>query len=137
MAALRDPKFLKWIKSLPCSVPACTSSYIEAAHTGGHGIGIKAPDRQAIPLCGRHHRSGNDSLHSLNRRKFELKHGIDINGIVAMLNAKPRLLIEGNWYVAHIEGFTPVPIGQLDIGIRQAIRCTMEYTRDLELRTAA
>ena len=55
MKPRRDSKYLQWIRTLPCSVCGSTRN-IEAAHTGAHGLGQKAPDSSAIPLCITHHR---------------------------------------------------------------------------------
>ena len=65
----RNPKYLAWIRTHPCVV--CGGSRgIEASHTGPHGLGQKSPDSSAIPLCAKHHRTGNDSYHKLGPRKF-------------------------------------------------------------------
>ena len=50
----RDPKYLDWLKTQRCVV--CHRSVnpnldIVAAHYGEHGIGIKASDLEALPLC--------------------------------------------------------------------------------------
>ena len=54
-----------------------------------HGLGQKSSDLSAIPLCGRHHRTGDDSYHRLGPRKFAQVHQLDIRAIVARLSAKP------------------------------------------------
>ena len=82
---LRDPQYLRYIRLLPCVV-CCTSRGVEAAHTGPHGIGQKAPDSSAIPLCRKHHRMGPDSYHQLGPVAFQERHRIDIAGLVAMFN---------------------------------------------------
>jgi hypothetical protein len=52
----KDPKYLKWIRQRPCIFegPMCDGP-IEAHHRTGAGLALKAPDRDAIPLCRRHH----------------------------------------------------------------------------------
>lgn len=82
----RDWKYRAWIRSLPCCV--CGAElYVEAAHTGDHGISQKASDYRAIPLCPPHHRTRADSYHFLGRREFERRHGLDVEVLVKRLNA--------------------------------------------------
>lgn len=58
----RAPQFLQWLRGRPCLLAdkgGCAGK-IEAAHVdyaGGKGMGTKAEDRHAIPLCGEHHRT--------------------------------------------------------------------------------
>jgi hypothetical protein len=70
---VRHPGYLQWIRSLPCSV-CRTARAVEAAHTGRHGLSQKSSDLCAIPLCARHHRTGDDSYHKLGPRKFAEVH---------------------------------------------------------------
>ena len=65
----RNPRYLAWIRTQPCCVCGARRG-IEASHTGPHGLGQKSPDTSAVPLCTRHHRTGNDSYHRLGPRKF-------------------------------------------------------------------
>jgi hypothetical protein len=65
----RNPRYLAWIRTHPCVVCGASRG-IEASHTGPHGLGQKSPDSSAIPLCAKHHRTGNDSYHKLGPRKF-------------------------------------------------------------------
>ena len=60
MKPYRSARYLAWIRTLSCVV-CQTDKYIEAAHTGPHGMNQKAPDTSAIPLCGKHHQLDNDS----------------------------------------------------------------------------
>ncbi len=51
-----DKKYLEWLKSQLCSNPKCPGigGDIIPAHMrilGNAGIGIKPPDRDALPLC--------------------------------------------------------------------------------------
>lgn len=80
-----DPKYLSWVRSLPCSVPGCVSRYIEAAHAGERGYGQRADDRTAIPLCGEHHWRGPESHHRLGKL-FWYFHNLDRNAIIGGLN---------------------------------------------------
>jgi hypothetical protein len=79
MKPARDPKYLKAIRSMRCVLDhtgECRGS-VEAAHTGAHGLGQKASDYRAIPLCAEHHRNGRYSIHA-GRRAFEAHYGIDV-----------------------------------------------------------
>jgi hypothetical protein len=81
-----DPAYLRFIRSQPCAVPGCKSSYQEAAHTGGRGLSRKASDRQAIPLCPYHHQTGPHAYHR-GRRAFEAFHHLDIAGLILEFNS--------------------------------------------------
>ncbi len=53
MKAYRNKKYLKWVKTLPCCIchtPADDSHHVIGI---GHlsGMGMKAPDNYAMPLC--------------------------------------------------------------------------------------
>lgn len=104
MKPVRDPKYLAWIRSLPCTVPGCRASYIEAAHTGPHGMAQKSSDYSTIPLCGRHHRRGNDSYHALGPARFQQHHKLEIAELVERLNSKPFIRIDGARFIASIGG---------------------------------
>ena len=86
----------------PCCVCGSTRG-IEASHTGPHGLGQKSPDSSAIPLCVKHHRTGNDSYHRLGPRKFSEQHNLDIREIVRRLNLKPTIRVEAGRFVAYLE----------------------------------
>lgn len=64
---VRDPDYLKWIRTLPCS--ACGTSSAVAHHhpAAGHSsVGLKCDDTRAIPLCPIcHHR-----VHSVGKASF-------------------------------------------------------------------
>lgn len=61
MTADRDPAYLTWVKRQRCCAPGaptgCTGP-VEAHHAGRRGVGQKAKDSTAIPLCAGHHRWG-------------------------------------------------------------------------------
>jgi hypothetical protein len=83
MAPQRDPKYLAFVRTQPCSVPGCRiMRFVEAHHTGLHGMAQKADDNSAIPLCRRHHAE----LHCSGVRSFIWTHKLDIPAIVAQLN---------------------------------------------------
>jgi hypothetical protein len=120
MKPVRNPKYLAWIRTQSCLV--CGSRrWVEAAHTGPHGLGQKSPDTSAVPLCARHHRTGNDSYHRLGPRKFSERHKLDLPAIVRRLNAKPKIRIQTGEFVAYLED-SPYPLGQIRSGLDSAIR---------------
>ena len=88
--ANRNPKYLNWIRTLPCLI--CErqgkhqTSRTEAHHAGEHGYGRKAADSTAIPLCGvEHHREGRQAVHVIGKR-FGVVHGIDVTEEMVRLN---------------------------------------------------
>jgi len=48
---VRDAGYLRWLRTLPCAWCAKPAPS-EASHHGRHGIGLKASDHDAVPLCG-------------------------------------------------------------------------------------
>lgn len=84
-----DPKYLAWIRTLPCelwpTLSTTCSGRVEAHHAGDHGFAQKAPDRSAIPLCGYHHRLARNSVHVLGKA-FWTYHGLDRDAIIKQLN---------------------------------------------------
>lgn len=99
----RNPRYLAWIRTLPCVVCGARRG-IEASHTGPHGLGQKSPDTSAIPLCARHHRTGHDSYHRLGPRRFSEIHDLDIPEIVRRLNTKPSIRVESGFFIGYLEG---------------------------------
>lgn len=81
----RNPRYLARIRSLPCVICGSRRN-VEAAHTGQHGMGRKSADKTAVPLCARHHRTGEDSYHSLGARAFQRHHSVDLAEIAAFLS---------------------------------------------------
>lgn len=73
---VRDPRYLAWIRTLPCS--ACgVAGQSQAAHTGlDGGMGMKASDSSCIPLCADCHTMGPKAYHRLGKRAFEKHWGI-------------------------------------------------------------
>jgi hypothetical protein len=121
----RNPHYLAWIRTLPCIVCGSTG-WIEASHTGPHGLGQKSSDYSAIPLCGKHHRSGSDSYHKLGPRRFSQVHNLDIRAIVTRLNLKPQVRLEAGCFVAHLEGERYV-LGKISNGFPPSIRRIGRY----------
>lgn len=66
----RDPAYLAWVRSLPCLLAGlgCEGA-VEAHHAGRRGLGQKCPDREAVPLCRRHHRDLTDGQIPFARRE--------------------------------------------------------------------
>ena len=120
MKPVRNPRYLAWIRTQRCLVCGSTR-WIEAAHTGPHGLGQKSPDTSAVPLCARHHRTGNDSYHRLGPRKFAETHNLDLAAIVHRLNMKPVVRIQNCEFVAHLEG-CQYRLGRAESGIACALR---------------
>lgn len=83
-----DADYLKFLRTQPCAVWGCQAHYTEAAHIGGRGLSQKADDRQAIPLCRRHHQSGPNALHRLGPKRFQLLHRLNFRLIAEKLNQK-------------------------------------------------
>src|SRR4051812_40052862 len=127
----RNPRFLAWIRTLPCTVCGATRG-IEASHTGPHGLGQKSPDTSAIPLCIRHHRTGKDSYHKLGPRKFAALHDLDIAAIVRQLNFKPVIRVESGMFIGYMDEQQYLP-GRIETGVAIAaatmIRLCMEHRR--------
>jgi len=125
---VRKPAYLRWIRTLPCSVCRTTRA-VEAAHTGPHGLGQKSSDLSAIPLCARHHRTGNDSYHKLGPRKFSEAHQLNIRAVVVRLSAKPSIRVEFGTFVGRI-GDQEYALGSTEAGLARAIRRMNEVRRE-------
>jgi len=53
-ARVRSPQYLAWLRTQPCAACAAPPPS-EASHHGPRGLGQKADDDRAIPLCQRCH----------------------------------------------------------------------------------
>lgn len=73
----RNEEYRRFLRRFPCVVCGKTRR-IEAAHFGAHGISQKASDKQALPLCQEHHRTGAKAYHKLGPVNFAAFHGIDV-----------------------------------------------------------
>ena len=74
---VRDPRYLAFLRRFCCVV--CSSfRFVEAAHFGPHGIGQKASDLDALPLCRWCHRTGPKSYHKLGARRFVEVHQLNV-----------------------------------------------------------
>jgi hypothetical protein len=112
-----------------------TTCRIEAAHTGPHGLSQKSSDLSAIPLCARHHRTGDDSYHKLGPRKFAEVHQVSVRAIVARLSAKPWIHVESGAFVGRV-GDQEYALGSTDAGVARAIRRMSELRREWEAEVA-
>ncbi len=101
---LKDPAYLDWIRSRNCAVcmlagygmPLCVQlpdrMRSEAAHVGVRGLGQKCHDRQTVPLCDAHHRTGAYAHHVLGKAFWDF-YDLDRDKIIAELNR----LYEEQW----------------------------------------
>ena len=84
----RDPKYLEWIRELPCIIHGNKCAVSESADPNhilqkGHGkTGSKCSDRRTLPFCRWHH----DCYHAEGRVKFEIAYGIDLEAEIRRLN---------------------------------------------------
>jgi hypothetical protein len=131
---VRNPRYLRWIRTLPCSVCRTTRA-IEAAHTGPHGLSQKSSDLSAIPLCEKHHRTGCDSYHKLGPRKFAEVHRLNIPAIVGRLIAKPVIRVESGSFVGRFRD-QEYDLGSTEAGVARAIRRLNELRREIEMEAA-
>ncbi len=130
----RDSRYLQWIRTLPCSVCRTTRN-IEAAHTGPHGLGQKASDSTAIPLCAKHHRTADDCYHKLGPRKFAEVHKLNISGIVAALNARPIIRVISGTFVGSFQHERYV-LGSTQAGLSRAVRKMIQLRSTLKIEAA-
>ena len=134
MKPVRNPGYLRWIRTLPCSVCRTTKA-VEAAHTGPHGLSQKSSDLSTIPLCAKHHRTGDDSYHQLGPRKFAEVHQLNIRAIAARLSAKPLIQVESGGFVGRF-GDQEYELGSIGAGLARAIRRLSELRREREAEVA-
>ena len=134
MKPVRNPGYLQWIRTLPCSVCRTTRA-VEAAHTGPHGLSQKSSDRSAIPLCARHHRTGNDSYHRLGPQQFAETHQLNIPAVVARLSAKPYIRVESGGFIGRL-GDQEYELGPTKAGLARAVRRMRELRREIQAELA-
>jgi hypothetical protein len=121
-------------RTLPCSV-CRTTRMIEAAHTGPHGLNQKSSDLSAIPLCARHHRTGDDSYHKLGPRKFAAVHQLNVRAIIARLSARPCIRVESGTFVGRF-GDQEYALGSTEARLARAIRRMSELRRAIQAEVA-
>lgn len=106
----KDPAFIAWLHRLPC-VACWFEKYsdrsgalavyiefaaagmwsdrtfdVEAAHIGDRGQGQKCSDREACPLCSRHHDRGSAIGHHVLGKTFWTRYGIPKLELIEALN---------------------------------------------------
>lgn len=88
----RDFAYLAWVASQQCIV--CESQHklqlsrSYAHHAGQRGLGRRADDRTAIPLCWRHHdRLSSISIHALGKRFWEV-YRLERGAVIAELQTR-------------------------------------------------
>jgi len=108
---------------------------IEAAHTGPHGLSQKSSDLSAIPLCARHHRTGDDSYHKLGPRKFAAVHQLNVRAIIARLSARPCIRVESGTFVGRF-GDQEYALGSTEARLARAIRRMSELRRAIQAEVA-
>jgi hypothetical protein len=89
----------------------------------------------AIPLCAKHHRTGDDSYHKLGPRKFAEVHQLNILVIVARLSAKPFIRVESGTFVGRY-GNQEYALGSTEGGVALAIRRMSELRREIQAKVA-
>jgi len=134
MKPVRNSRYLAWIRTQPCLVCGSTR-WIEAAHTGPHGLGQKSPDTSSVPLCARHHRTGNYSYHKLGPRRFAEMHQLNLGAIVARLSEKPRIRVDSGTFVGRF-GDQEYELGSTEAGVARAIRRMRELRREIHAEVA-
>ncbi len=135
MKPVRNPKWLAFIRTLACCVCGATRG-IHAAHTGPRGLGQKADDCTAIPLCWRHHdRRQALSIHTLGPVRFQEVHRVNIWSITAMLQAVPKLRRDGQVFVGYYLGDTYVLEAELRASVRKMVAIRKDTLRTLFKRS--
>jgi hypothetical protein len=81
-----DEPYLKWLRKLPCIVCG-TDRWVEAAHVGRRGLGQKCSDREALPLCEKHHLTGPCSQHLMGA-SFWVFWNLDRNELIEWFNQR-------------------------------------------------
>jgi hypothetical protein len=80
---VRDPKYLKFIRLLPCIACGKRKWGMQAMHIGPHGLGQKASDLDTLPGCPACHRE----LHQIGSVKFQEKHRLSFRDLIQMFNS--------------------------------------------------
>ncbi|MGA3028347.1 MAG: hypothetical protein ABSF98_26665 [Bryobacteraceae bacterium] len=99
------------------------------------GLSQKSSDTSAIPLCARHHRTGDDSYHRLGPRRFSEVHQLDIPVLVARLSAKPFIRVESGLFIGSLRGEEYL-LGTTQIGIARAVRKMTDIRREALMEVA-
>ena len=84
----KSPLYLKFIRAQACIL--CLEQQLtltEAAHVGNRGLSQKCHDRETVPLCAFHHRTGPHAAHVLGK-KFWTLHGLDPEELIRQFQAR-------------------------------------------------
>ncbi len=81
----RLPEYRAFVRQFPCCACGRLDRFVEAAHTGDHGLSQKSADRSCIPLCEECHRTGQWALHRIGPVRFEEIWGLRIADVIADL----------------------------------------------------
>ena len=71
------PAFLQWLRGRNCLIGDTCAGRIEAAHVdyaGDKGLGTKASDKFAVPMCSAHHAES----HRAGIKTFEARHRVNL-----------------------------------------------------------
>lgn len=86
----KDPKRMKAIHSIPCSLSHFLgeeqTSPTEVHHKHGGGLGLKASDLLTMSLSREYHTSGPFAFHQIGREAFEHKFGVTQNKLIEITN---------------------------------------------------
>ncbi|HLG97104.1 MAG TPA: hypothetical protein VKX49_12395 [Bryobacteraceae bacterium] len=89
----------------------------------------KASDFRTVPLCLKHHRTGNDSLHKLGRRRFEERFGVDLLKQAERLASKIQVRVENGHYVGYLEN-EAIPLSPVERGIPAMIKLAVGIAKE-------
>lgn len=79
-----SPPYLDHVRRQPCCLCG-DDAHVEAHHPRfGVGMAEKASDKDAVPLCGRHHRE----LHTMSEREFWASYHVDPASVALKLQVK-------------------------------------------------
>ncbi len=90
----KDPEYLTWLHRYACivcmggairTIRGAWPTPVHAHHAGTRGMGQKASDRTAIPLCRVHHTDGPTAAHVLGKG-FWKYHNLDKDDLIRRLN---------------------------------------------------
>jgi hypothetical protein len=82
----RSRSYLDFVRAQGCLICGATA---QAAHTGPHGLALRASDYSAIPLCAEHHLwEFQYSYHRLGRDVFQVLYGVNIQKCIERLHAE-------------------------------------------------
>jgi hypothetical protein len=79
---IEDPAYLRWIRSQPCMIQNRECRGSTDPHHVGHFGQARANDRNAVPLCRRHH----DQCQQIHNRPFEERYGVSFSAAIQGLN---------------------------------------------------